>query len=99
MPVPASLSISVPRRGTVAEHGGSRVSQGGEGRIRRVTPEEKRAMAVQALKDRRYDVQAQRGWDLAMEETAAELQALRERVERAEAERDEARAEARKAWN
>jgi hypothetical protein len=49
----------------------SRVSQGGEGRIRRGTPEEIRALRLKALREGRSDVQTQRGWDLAMEETKA----------------------------
>lgn len=54
----------------MADRREARVSQGGEGRLRTVTPEENRRLQIQGLRDRRADVQMQRGWDLAMEEMA-----------------------------
>jgi hypothetical protein len=47
------------------------VSQGGEGRIRRVTPEENRRLVLAALREGRCDIARQAGWDLAVEQVRA----------------------------
>lgn len=51
-----------------------RVSQGGEGVIRRVTPEENRRLVVAALREHRCDVARQAGWNLAVEEVIEYVQ-------------------------
>lgn len=47
-----------------------RVSRGGEGRIRRVTPEEQRAMQLAACEAGRSDIATQEGWDLSQSRVA-----------------------------
>lgn len=51
----------------------SRVSQGGEGRIRRVTPEENRQILRRAFRSGKADVASQAGYDFAMREVVAFL--------------------------
>lgn len=51
----------------------ARVSQGGEGRIRRVTPADQRQMAVAALVAGRSDVATQAGWNLALDVARAKV--------------------------
>lgn len=51
----------------------SRVSTGGEGIPRRVTPAEGRRLLVESLRAGRCDVARQAGWDLAVEEIIASL--------------------------
>lgn len=60
----------------MSDHREARVSQGGEGRIRRVTPEEARAINIAHLRGGTSDTDTQRGWDLAVEEMTPEYVAL-----------------------
>ena len=59
-----------------------KVSQGGEGVLRRVTEAEQRRHLIALLQAGRGDLDRQRGWDLAMEVTEAERDAARAEVER-----------------
>lgn len=53
----------------------ARVSQGGEGRIRHVTPEEGQRLLLASLREGRCDIARQAGWDLCVE---AEVTPLRD---------------------
>src|SRR5574343_1139670 len=57
----------------MADHREARVSQGGEGAPRRVTPEEARRILIDTLRAGRGDIARQSGWNIAVESIVADL--------------------------
>jgi hypothetical protein len=60
----------------MSDHQEARVSQGGEGRIVRMTPEQQRTHTIALLRGGTGDIATQRGWNLAVEEMTPEYVAL-----------------------